>query len=49
MRSTLGRRPKTPGVCFVVDAAGTADVVVTGLAWRGQVYQQVFELSRWHT
>lgn len=28
---------------FVVDAAGTADVVVTGLAWRGQVYQQVFE------
>lgn len=28
---------------FVIDAAGDAEVVVTGLSWRGEVCQQVFE------
>ena len=28
---------------FTVDTDGVADAVVTGLAWRGQVCQQVFE------
>ena len=37
------KKTQDAGRVFVIDAAGTADVVVTGLAWRGQVYQQVFE------
>jgi putative transposase len=31
------------GRVFTVDAAGTVDTVVTGLAWRGEVCQQLFE------
>ena len=31
------------GRVFTVDAEGTVDTVVTGLAWRGEVCQQVFE------
>ncbi len=31
------------GRTFVVDSSGVAEVQVTGLAWRREVYQQVFE------
>jgi hypothetical protein len=37
------KRTKAAGRTFTVDTEGTVDVVVTGLAWRGEVCQQVFE------
>jgi putative transposase len=37
------KRSGAAGRVFVVDGAGTAQVVATGLAWRNQVCQQVFE------
>jgi putative transposase len=37
------KKGQSAGRVFAVDAVGTANMVVTGLAWRGQVYQQVFE------
>src|SRR5674476_1207588 len=41
-RGSRGAAPAA-GRRFVVDPNGDVDVVVTGLAWRGQVVQQVFE------
>ena len=43
MLLTHGRKPQTQAAYSVVDADGVADVVVTGLAWRAEVCQQVFE------
>ncbi len=51
MRSIGGRRPRrnrwkkteAAGRIFTVDSAGATEVVATGLAWRNQVCQQVFE------
>ncbi len=37
------KRSAAAGRVFTVDSAGTATVVATGLVWRGQVCQQVFE------
>jgi putative transposase len=37
------KKTENAGRVFTVDAAGTAETVVTGLAWRTQVCQQVFE------
>jgi putative transposase len=37
------KRSAAAGRVLAVDAAGTATVVATGLAWRSQVHQQVFE------
>jgi putative transposase len=37
------KKTEDAGRVFVVDAAGTATVSVTGLVWRAQVCQQVFE------
>ncbi|BCQ10882.1 hypothetical protein JMUB5695_04341 [Mycobacterium heckeshornense] len=37
------KKTQDAGRVFTVDAHGDAEVVVTGLAWRGQVCQQVFE------
>jgi putative transposase len=37
------KKTSDAGRVFTVDAHGDAEVVVTGLAWRDQVYQQVFE------
>jgi len=37
------KKTQDAGRVFVVDAAGTATVSVTGLVWRAQVCQQVFE------
>ena len=37
------KKTEAAGRRFVVDPNGDVDVVVTGLAWRGQVVQQVFE------
>ncbi|MFD3591401.1 RNA-guided endonuclease TnpB family protein [Nocardia sp. NPDC058640] len=37
------KKTEAAGRVFTVDAAGIAEVQVTGLAWRGQVSQQVFE------
>ena len=37
------KRSAAAGRVWVVDPAGQAEMVVTGLAWRGQVCQQVFE------
>jgi putative transposase len=37
------KRSAAAGRVLVVDAAGTVEVVATGLAWRGEVCQQVFE------
>ncbi len=37
------KKTEDAGRVFTVDAAGTAETVVTGLAWRSQVCQQVFE------
>lgn len=37
------KKTEDAGRLFVVDGAGTAEVQVTGLAWRTQVCQQVFE------
>ncbi|MBS4729839.1 transposase [Mycobacterium sp. SM1] len=38
-----GKKTKDAGRVFTVDAHGAAEVVVTGLCWRSQVCQQVFE------
>ncbi len=43
MRITHGRKPEDAGRVFTVDRDGVVDTVVTGLAWRHNVYQQVFE------
>jgi putative transposase len=37
------KRTEDAGRMFAVDADGDAEVVVTGLPWRGEVCQQVFE------
>lgn len=37
------KKTQDAGRVFTVDAAGGVEVVVTGLSWRGQVCQQVFE------
>ncbi|MBO0882743.1 MAG: hypothetical protein J2P17_20895, partial [Mycobacterium sp.] len=37
------KRSAAAGRVFVVDRAGGARVVATGLAWRAEVLQQVFE------
>ncbi|MFE5477099.1 RNA-guided endonuclease TnpB family protein [Nocardia sp. NPDC056541] len=37
------KRTEAAGRVIAVDAGGTAEVVVTGLAWRTEVCQQVFE------
>jgi len=37
------KRSGAAGRLFVVDPAGSTTVQVTGLVWRGQVHQQVFE------
>jgi putative transposase len=37
------KKTENAGRVFIVDAQGSAEVAVTGLAWRGQVCQQVFE------
>ncbi len=37
------KRSAAAGRVFAVDSVGTATVVATGLVWRGQVCQQVFE------
>ncbi|MFD3593793.1 RNA-guided endonuclease TnpB family protein [Nocardia sp. NPDC058640] len=37
------KKTEAAGRLFTVDSAGTAEIVVTGLAWRGQIHQQVFE------
>ncbi len=37
------KKTQDAGRVFTVDVHGDAEVVVTGLAWRGQVCQQVFE------
>jgi putative transposase len=37
------KRSAVGGRLMVVDTAGTAHVVATGLVWRGEVSQQVFE------
>ena len=37
------KKTEAAGRVFSVDAGGVAEVVVTGLSWRGQVNQQVFE------
>jgi putative transposase len=37
------KKTEDAGRVFTVDAHGDAEVVVTGLAWRGEVCQQVFE------
>jgi putative transposase len=37
------KRSTAAGRILAVDAAGTATVVTTGLSWRGEVHQQVFE------
>jgi putative transposase len=37
------KKTQDAGRVFIVDAAGAAEPVVTGLAWRTQVCQQVFE------
>jgi len=38
-----GRKARTPGGCSSSTPDGMSEIVVTGLTWRGQVYQQVFE------
>ena len=38
-----GKKTEDAGRVFTVDAEGTVDPVVTGLAWRREVCQQVFE------
>jgi putative transposase len=40
---TRGRKTADAGRVFVADAEGTVDTVVTGLPWRAEVCQQVFE------
>src|SRR5659263_452276 len=42
------KRSEHAGRRFVVDAAGDAELEVTGLAWRCEVSAQVFELSLIH-
>lgn len=37
------KKTEAAGRVFTVDAAGSAEVVVTGLSWRREVCQQVFE------
>jgi putative transposase len=37
------KKTEDAGRVFTVDGQGSTDVAVTGLAWRGQVCQQVFE------
>ncbi|MFE9790075.1 hypothetical protein ACFYO7_32375 [Nocardia salmonicida] len=37
------KKTEAAGRVIVVDPDGTAEVVVTGLAWRTEVCQQVFE------
>jgi putative transposase len=37
------KKTKDAGRVFTVDSEGTVDTVVTGLAWRAEVCQQVFE------
>ena len=37
------KKGEAAGRVFVVDPDGMSEIVVTGLTWRGQVYQQVFE------
>ena len=37
------KKTRAAGHAFVVDRAGVAESQVTGLAWRREVYQQVFE------
>jgi hypothetical protein len=37
------KKTAAAGRVFTVDAAGAAEVMVTGLSWRAQVCQQVFE------
>ena len=37
------KKGENAGRVFVVDPDGMSEIVVTGLTWRGQVYQQVFE------
>jgi putative transposase len=37
------KKTEDAGRVFAVEAEGTVEAVVTGLAWRGQVCQQVFE------
>ncbi|MFD7842651.1 RNA-guided endonuclease TnpB family protein [Nocardia sp. NPDC059764] len=37
------KKSEDAGRVFVVDPAGDIEVIVTGLRWRDQVYQQVFE------
>jgi putative transposase len=37
------KKSAAAGRVFVVDAAGSAEVVATGLAWRNQVHPLVFE------
>ena len=39
------KKTEAAGRVITVDAGGVAEVVVTGLPWRGQVCQQVFEES----
>jgi putative transposase len=37
------KKTEDAGRVFIVDTEGAVDTVVTGLAWRAEVYQQVFE------
>ncbi len=37
------KKTEAAGRVFTVDADGVADIMVTGLSWRREVYQQVFE------
>ena len=37
------KKTEDAGRIFAVDADGIAETVITGLSWRGEVYQQVFE------
>jgi putative transposase len=37
------KKAEAAGRVITVDADGVADIVVTGLRWRGEVCQQVFE------
>ena len=41
--SNAWKKTEDAGRVVMVDAEGSAEVVVTGLAWRAQVCQQVFE------
>lgn len=42
-RFNAWKKSEDAGRIFTVDAEGATDIAVTGLAWRDQVYQQVFE------